>query len=612
MSLEMQSVGEDPYSVDPYAVNQDDGVEPTRLPSRAIGTRHGSVRRRSGRRTVRRGSNALTTMQVVEMDDGEDEEDFQEVKAVAAPMQQKREMKKNQTAGQKIRRISCWKATKLKIAMGWHRLTGRIGDALRDLELWKGSMKEIEGRFGNGVLSYFVFLKWLMFVNLFIFLLTFGFTSVPALVSEPVAAPNNTNSCTYSTDTYTDKSPPDLVLDFITGVGWINTTLLFYSSYPSETIKSVLGHTYNLPLAYLLVGGAYFFFSLLLMVNNLTKSFQESYIEGGGTFYSYCNKAFASWDYCIDDENTARVKSQNIVQDIKAGLAEEARLEKVRNRTRGQKCRLYTIRATCTLLVMGLLGGAVYAIYLAVEVSTDPKVQEGKSAFMVILIRSASSLTITGLNLLLPPFFILVSNFEDWSPRFQVNISLWRTVLLRLASIAVLIITLYVDVGKKCDDGEKSCCQNSWENQIASQMYMLIWIDFFVVIATTLGMETILRLLFKHTRLFRKLNVMPEFQIPKNVLDLVYGQCLLWIGTFFSPAIPAMGVVKLFIVFYVKKLSLMYNNKPSDQPYQGARSNYLFTVLLLITFFTCLIAVGWGITRWVTLYTLGVGWGITR
>ena len=45
------------------------------------------------------------------------------------------------------------------------------------------------------------------------------------------------------------------------------------------------------------------------------------------------------------------------------------------------------------------------------------------------------------------------------------------------------------------------------------------------------------------------------------------------------------------------KVALMYNNKPSDKVYQGTRSNYLFTVLLLISFLMCLVAVGWGVTR---------------
>ncbi|KAK3756000.1 hypothetical protein QZH41_013187 [Actinostola sp. cb2023] len=538
-SMELQNVtnGNDPFSVDPYAVtDEDEGPQQSlsrHLPSRAVGTRHGTVRRRSARR---RGS-----VQIVEEMENEvpvvveDLEPVESVKAMPAPMCQKREMR-NQRSVQKVKHISCWKTFKLQTSMGWHRFISSITEFFQDIELWKGHLKQVE-----------------------------------ALNPQ--------------------KSVDSLIVDFITGQGWINTTIMFYSNYPPKQALAV-----NDPRP----AQTYFFVSLLLMVKNLTKSFEESYIEGGGTFYSYCNKVFGAWDFCIEDENTANVKKQNIFQDINAELAEEERLERIENRTTGMKVRLYSLRMFISFLVMCLLGGAIYAIYITVEISTAPSYQEGQKNIVKTIIRSAPSLTITALNLILPPFFQILSQAEDWSPRFEVALNLWRTVLLRLASVAVLMITLYAEVGKRCSDGnQKFCCRQSWENEIASQMYMLIWIDLFVVIVTTAFMETIRKLLHKHTKLFRKLNVMPEFQIPKNVLDLVYGQCLIWIGTFFSPLIPAMGVVKLLITFYLKKVSLMYNNKPSNRPYQGARSNYLFTVLLLITFFMCLVAVGWGITKYV-------------
>jgi hypothetical protein len=50
--------------------------------------------------------------------------------------------------------------------------------------------------------------------------------------------------------------------------GWINTTIMFYSSYPAQALVSDDGETtYKLPLAYLLVGAAYLILSLLLMVS---------------------------------------------------------------------------------------------------------------------------------------------------------------------------------------------------------------------------------------------------------------------------------------------------------------------------------------------------------
>ncbi|XP_058971095.2 transmembrane channel-like protein 7 [Pocillopora verrucosa] len=572
------------------------------LPSRsAQRSLHNASTRRRG--TVTRASmRANQDVEVLNIEDYNDEEDdMASPKELAQPMSAKRRYKRSMRTMKTQKRISRWKAFKLRVAMFWQSTTSSISEWSQDLELWKGPLKEVEGRFGNGVVSFFLFLKWLMFLNLVIFFLEFGLVSLPAIVIKNTTAQASTNSCDFNAlrAQSVSNSIADKLFDFVTGQGWINTTLMFYAGYPATELLSEEEIKYDLPLAYLMVGGAYFFGSLLLMVRNLAKSFQQSYIESGGTTASFCNKVFASWDYCISDENTAKIKSQNIVQTVKAELAEEERLVEVQNRTTGDKCRLYTVRFFTNLVVTLFLGGAVYAIITIVAVSTNPKYQIAAAEineFLRTVLNFSPSLTITFLNFLLPLIFNFLSKREDWSPRFEVNINLFRTVLLRLASIAVLMITLYVDVETRCNDDPDKCCQQNWENQIASQMYMLIWIDFFLHIAVSLVGTTIWRLLYKHTSCFKKFGL-PEFDIPKQVLQLVYGECLIWIGTFFSPLMPAMGVVKLFLVFYIEKVALMYNNKPSDKVYQGTRSNYLFTVLLLISFLMCLIAVGWGITR---------------
>lgn len=45
-----------------------------------------------------------------------------------------------------------------------------------------------------------------------------------------------------------------------------------------------------------------------------------------------------------------------------------------------------------------------------------------------------------------------------------------------------------------------------------------------------------------------------EFGISDNVLEIVYGQTICWIGTFFSPLLPAIAMIKYFIIFYIKKV----------------------------------------------------------
>lgn len=60
-----------------------------------------------------------------------------------------------------------------------------IRSARQTLELWQGIMKEIGGKFGTSVLSYFLFLKWLLVFNIFSFVVNFGFITIPLLVSDP-------------------------------------------------------------------------------------------------------------------------------------------------------------------------------------------------------------------------------------------------------------------------------------------------------------------------------------------------------------------------------------------------------------------------------------------
>lgn len=52
-----------------------------------------------------------------------------------------------------------------------------------------------------------------------------------------------------------------------------------------------------------------------------------------------------------------------------------------------------------------------------------------------------------------------------------------------------------------------------------------------------------------------------EFSIPQNVLEIVYGQTICWIGTFFCPLMPAINTIKCFLVFYIKKVRNMVKER---------------------------------------------------
>jgi len=113
-------------------------------------------------------------------------EEIMQIKAMPVNMAQKKEMKMKLQNATKLRLQGLdqlkWQRRKL-----WTQLRQSWSETWNKLELWKNSMKSIEGHLGTGVVAYFLFIKWLMFLNLGISILVGLFIMVPAVfvVSHP-------------------------------------------------------------------------------------------------------------------------------------------------------------------------------------------------------------------------------------------------------------------------------------------------------------------------------------------------------------------------------------------------------------------------------------------
>merc|ERR1712226_679271 len=59
----------------------------------------------------------------------------------------------------------------------------------------------------------------------------------------------------------------------------------------------------------------------------------------------------------------------------------------------------------------------------------------------------------------------------------------------------------------------------------------------------------------------------------------------------FSPGIPIIGVIKAFIIFYLKELSLLKNMAPPDRNISPHLANAVFSLILLIAYALCIIPV---------------------
>uniref|UniRef100_A0A4W5JJL6 Transmembrane channel-like protein n=1 Tax=Hucho hucho TaxID=62062 RepID=A0A4W5JJL6_9TELE len=74
-----------------------------------------------------------------------------------------------------------------------------------------------------------------------------------------------------------------------------------------------------------------------------------------------------------------------------------------------------------------------------------------------------------------------------------------------------------------------------------------------------------------------------EFDVARNVLDLINAQTLAWIGVYFSPLLPVVQLIKLFPIFHLKKTSIRSCHPPSS----WSRVAQMQTLFISLLFFPC-------------------------
>ncbi|XP_076458151.1 transmembrane channel-like protein 7 [Babylonia areolata] len=501
------------------------------------------------------------------------------------------------------------KKQKLEHRKRWRKLRDGWNDFKYVMEPWGKALRSIEGHHGTGVVSYFVLLRYLLLVNFCMFLMTL-FIWVPEVMldSTDLVSGSTAATCTAAYSVNVSSDVFTLFLDFFQGSGWLEKTALFYGHYSGNGLD---GTDYKLSLAYILVCIFCLVLSLLLMGRNMASNFRESILNAGDGSTQFCNKVFGNWDFTLSDEASAVVKHRSVRYELLSDLNEKQFLRERESRLTSacKKCALYTVRIIINIFIVLVLGASGYIVFYVTDYSTayvteHSDVSGTEAVLLRLLIQFLPAITMAVLNGALPIIFQKVVQSEQYTTAYVIKITLIRTVFLRLASLTVLMVTLYSEVTCSHKDSCTSTISpcnviTCWETYVGQQLYKLIIMDFLVVIIKTLLVELPRRLLYDKCScgIMQKIGP-PEFDIPANVLDLVYSQCLYWLSLTFAPLTPSISVFKVFITFYLKMLSALKACPPAQQPYRASRSNTFFMLIMLAAFFLCTVPVGY------TLYTM--------
>ncbi|XP_021266936.1 transmembrane channel-like protein 7 isoform X1 [Numida meleagris] len=507
-----------------------------------------------------------------------------------------------------IKYSSGWNQWKRTSSKSWKKALKDIKELSSYLELWRHHIHSIEGKFGTGIQSYFSFLRFLVLLNFLMFILMFSFVVLPAVISD-YGIFNSSSAKIYPKNTephctvYTPSGNKGLVYfytylkDLLTGTGFLEVTVLFYGYYTVDAAWfSVL--RYNLPLAYLLTTFAYLALSLLWIIKRSVEGFKQNLVHNEDQFQSYCNKVFAGWDFCITDLNAARLKHRSLQYELQTDLEEERIKQKIAERTMKEKLRIYSLRIFVNIIVIAVLSGCFFSIYRATVFSQENSSSVNSVGFQAnLLVQYLPSIVITVVNFVAPLIFSILIRFEDYSPAFEIKLTLIRCVFVRLANIGVLLFSLWSQIHCATDQC-KACGYNyelypCWESAVGQEMYKLLMFDFVIILAKTLFVDFPRKLLVTHCS-WKPVQWcgLQEFGISDNVLEIVYGQTICWIGTFFSPLLPAIATIKYFVIFYIKKISLIHTCKPASRPIRASSSNFFFLVVLLIGLVLAFIPLG--------------------
>ncbi|XP_007570216.1 transmembrane channel-like protein 7 [Poecilia latipinna] len=457
-----------------------------------------------------------------------------------------------------ISNIGFWESWRRSQSINRKRVWAHMREAGASLLPWKHTLHKIQGRFGVGVKSYFVFLRYLIYLNLLHCALISGFILGPT----GFYGKNSREWLRFGGD--------DSVLDFLVGTGLLARSPVFFGFY---TRGSLDHDCLNTPLLYLAGILCIIFLSLIMVVRRTIVGYKHTWMLEKRTSMNVSFKVFCGWDYTIQHSKSAELKQSFIRNDLKLFLEERKFNLKKAQRTLGQKLRLYLLRFILNLIVVFLLGGAFTLIYY----STNVSLKESNQVWILrLILQYLSPITITSVDLVLPQIFRKISSFEDYSLTVQVNATLVRSIFLKLASLGIYLFFLF-----KTTSVENRMCR---ENQIGIQMYKLCIFNFLTTFCNTFLVNYPRKLLQEKrpTCLLVRLCGRQRFLIPFKVLDLVYIQTVFWVGVYYCPLLPMIGVVSLLVIFYIQKFGVLRCCEAEQRMFRASSSSVLFHFMLLL------------------------------
>ncbi|XP_042539206.1 transmembrane channel-like protein 4 isoform X1 [Dipodomys spectabilis] len=500
------------------------------------------------------------------------------------PMEARRAHRKSQSKDPAAYISGSW-------AAHWARLLSRskekMKEGVRTLQPWAWTLKKIGGQFGGGTECYFSLLRFLLLLNAVASVFEVCMKLLPAwLDGAPPGPPGpKASSCgSYNPHAQGLVTFPTQIFNLLSGEGYLEWSPLFYGFYPPRP---------TLALTYLCSVFASGFVCLLLILRRSVSGLRQTLLAESGALTSYSHRVFSAWDFGLCGEEHVGLRQRHIRYELQVELEEAAVRRRAAGRTLGQWAWVWLVRMLLNLLVLALLGAAFYGVYWAtgatVELKESSLVQQ--TPLLKLVVDYLPSIFISGVNFVLPPVFKLITPLEGYTQSRQIILILLRTVTLRFTSLLLLLISLWNQItcgGNMEAEACQPCGYNykelpCWETKLGQEMYKLLLFDLLTGLAVMLFIQFPRKVLCGLCPgALGRLAGTQEFQVPDEVLGLLYAQTVVWVGSFFCPLLPLLNTAKFLLLFSLKKLTLFSTCSPASRTFRTSTANLFFPLVLLL------------------------------
>ncbi|KAJ3374725.1 Transmembrane channel-like protein 4 [Allomyces arbusculus] len=467
------------------------------------------------------------------------------------------------------------------------------------IRIWAGSLKFIEGRFGTGIASYFLLSRSILVTN--IILATVWISTVLVVGFLGLADPfadlrgNVSTTTTMSAGIWNQMGGWTTLTSFFAGSGVWSLTPLFYSSY-----RPVMLQGYRMDLAYVFAILTTVVLSFIVIIRRIRSEYvrKSGFSTGIGVddVYPFAAVVFSSWNHAVENEDIRQNQVFAVSTALRTLLTSAELAAQKANITRKQRALIYLRRVVANVASLSLLSTAGLIIFDSVRTCSSTtntflfNIMDVFSGNVTHADHCPTESTptpfapylVSVFNAVLPTAFASLAVFEQYAdPLTESRSTLARSYLIKIASIYLMLFSMGDTLLSENRD-PYSC----WEHTVAQRFLNLQWVDVALSSVSTFCSAFITK------RIWGRF----EFDMPSNILELVYRQAIIWVGSVYAPIISLQAIFTTTIMFYVKKWTIIMFADPPRRIYNSYAQVIWFLLFMLLTLLLMAVPILFAVT----------------